>query len=76
MRLTRKIAIIHYTEIVGDQLECGEMKVEYKNRFGENSAETVIRKTGKFARVDSYETGEEVYNVPDEIAVEYRQYEQ
>lgn len=73
MRLIRKIATIRYTEIVGDQLESGEMKVEYKNRFGENSAETVIRKTGKIARVDSYETGEEVYNVPDEIAEQYKQ---
>lgn len=73
MRLIRKIAIIRYTEIVGDQLESGEMKVEYKNRFGGNSAETVIRKTGKTARVDSYETVEEIYEVPDEIAEQYKQ---
>lgn len=72
MRMERKIAKIGYTEIVGSGAVTGEMVVEYKSRFTAQSAETALKKAGKIARVDSWETGSEVYDVPAEIAAQYK----
>lgn len=74
MKLSRKIIRVEYLELT----ESGEVKrgfiiAEAGDRMTDKTAAKILEKNGICGRAQSVEKIEEVYDIPDDVAAQYRQ---
>ena len=74
MKLTRNIIRVEYLELT----ETGEVKhgvitAEGGDRVTERTAAKIMEKNGIYGRVQSVEKIVEAYDIPDDVAAQYRQ---
>lgn len=74
MKLTRKIIRVEYLELTEyGEVKHGAITAEAGDRVTDRTAEKILEKHGICGRAQSIEKIEEVYDIPDEVASQYRQ---
>ena len=74
MKLTRKTIRIEYLELTeSGEVKHGAITAEAGDRVTDRTAAKILEKYGVCGRAQSVEKIEEVYDIPDEVASQYRQ---
>lgn len=74
MKLIRKIIRVKYLELTeSGALRTGTIIDEAGGRVTDKTAAKILEKNGICGRVQSVEKIEEVYDIPDDVAAQYRQ---
>lgn len=75
MKLTRKIIRVEYLELAETgEVKHGTITAEAGYRMTERTAAKILEKNGICGHAQSAEKIEEVYDIPDDVAAQYRQY--
>ena len=74
MKLSRKIICVEYLELAeSGEVKHGTIIAEAGNRVTDRTVAKILEKHGICGRAQSIEKIEEVYDIPDELASQYRQ---
>lgn len=74
MKLFRKIIRIEYLELTeSGEVKQGSINAEVGVRVTERTAAKILEKNGICGRAQSVEKIEDVYDIPDDVAAQYRQ---
>lgn len=74
MKLSRKIIRVEYLELAeSGEVKRGAITAESVDRVTDKTAAKILEKNGIFGRAQSVEKIEEVYDIPDDVAAQYRQ---
>lgn len=74
MKLSRKIVRIEYLELAeSGEVKHGTITAEAGDRVTDRTAAKILEKHGICGRAQSVEKIEEVYEIPDDVAAQYRQ---
>ena len=74
MKLTRKIIRVEYQELTeSGEVKHGAITDEAGDRATDRTAAKILEKHGILGRAQSIEKIKEVYDIPDEVASQYRQ---
>lgn len=74
MKLSRKIIRVEYLELAGSgEVKRGAITAEAVDRVTDKTAAKILEKNGICGRAKSVEKIKEVYDIPDDVAAQYRQ---
>lgn len=74
MKLTRKIIRVEYLELTeSGEVKHGTITVKAGDRVTERTVAKILENNGICGRAQSVEKIEEVYDIPDDMAAQYRQ---
>ena len=74
MKLTRNIIRVEYSELTETcEVKHGVITAEAGERVTERTAAKILEKNGICGRAQSVEKIVEAYDIPDEVAAQYRQ---
>lgn len=74
MKLSRNIIRVEYLELTeSGEVKHGTITAAAGDRVTERTAEKILEKNGICGRAKSVEKITEVYDIPDEVAAQYRQ---
>lgn len=74
MKLTRKIVRVEYLELSeSGEVKHGVITAEAGDRVTDKTAAKILDRHGICGRAQSVEKVEEVYEIPDDVAAQYRQ---
>lgn len=74
MKLTRNIIRVEYMELTETgEVKHGTITAEAGDRVTERTATKILEKNGICGRAKSVEKVVEAYDIPDEVAAQYRQ---
>lgn len=74
MKLTRNIIRVEYMELTETgEVKHGTVTAEARDRVTERTAAKILEKSGICGRAQSVEKIVEEYDIPDEVAAQYRQ---
>lgn len=74
MKLSRNIIRVEYLELTETgEVKHGTVTAKAGDRVTEKTAAKILEKNGICGRAQSVEKFEEVYDIPDDVAAQYRQ---
>lgn len=74
MKLSRKIIRVEYLELSeSGEVKHGIITADGGERITDRTAAKILEKRGICGRAQSVEKIEEVYDIPDDVAAQYRQ---
>lgn len=74
MKLTRKINRVEYLELTeSGEVKHGVVTAEAGDRVTEQTVAKILKNNGICGRAQSVEKIKEVYDIPDDVAAQYRQ---